>query len=283
MKIAISQITTLPADLELDLPAFARAGFTATELSLEKVNRFVAKKSIAALREMLVRLGLKAVSAIGLAPSGPALLLSRGSEFQAYFKSLKEQLALCRALDIDQIGLGADASKWALEDKWQAGAVKNVKLAAQLADDFSMRIGLEFMNLDAPIGPFVLDSLASTQQITEAVAHPAIGINLDFFHHYRSGGSVRELSKLEGQKIVNVHVTDVAEGQIQDLADSDRILPGEGVLPLEDYREAILATGYDGYWTLELLNKDLWLRDARDTAQLGADAMARFAALRKVL
>jgi len=75
----------------------------------------------------------------------------------------------------------------------------------------------------------------------------------------------------------------VAEGQIQDLADSDRILPGEGVLPLEDYREAILATGYDGYWTLELLNKDLWLRDARDTAQLGADAMARFAALRKAL
>jgi 2-keto-myo-inositol isomerase len=257
VKIAISQITTLPAELELDLPAFARAGFTATELSLEKVNRFVAKKSIAALREMLVRLGLKAVGAIGLAPSGPALLLSRGAEFQAYFKSLKEQLELCRALDIDQIGLGADASKWALEDKWQAGAVKNVKLAAQLADDFSMRIGLEFMNLDAPIGPFVLDSLASTRQITEAVAHPAIGIN--------------------------VHVTDVAEGQIQDLADSDRTLPGEGVLPLEDYREVILATGYEGYWTLELLNKDLWLRDARDTAQLGADAMARFAALRKVL
>jgi sugar phosphate isomerase/epimerase len=86
MKIAISQITTLPVDLELDLPAFAEAGFTAVELSLEKVNRFVAKKSVAALREMLVRLGLTAVGAIGLAPLGPALLLSRGAECELFFQ-----------------------------------------------------------------------------------------------------------------------------------------------------------------------------------------------------
>jgi 2-keto-myo-inositol isomerase len=276
VKVAISQITTLPADLELDLPAFARAGFTAAELSLEKVNRFVAKKSVTALQELLAELGLNAVGAIGLAPLGPALLLSRGAQFQSYFKSLKDQLALCRSLNIDQIGIGADATKWVLEDNWRADAVKNLKLAAQLASDFGMRIGLEFMSLDVPIGPFVLDSLVSTQQITEAVAHPAIGINIDFFHHYRSGGSVQQLSKLEGTQIVDVHVTDVAGGKILHLDDGARLLPDKGVLPLSEYREAILATGYKEYWTLELLNEDLWSREVSETAQLAADAMASF-------
>ena len=277
MKIAISQITTLPADLEVDLPAFAQAGFTAVELSLEKVNRFVAKKSIPALQEMLAELGLNAIGAIGLAPSGPALLLSRGTEFQSYFRSLKDQLALCRALGINQIGIGADASKWMGEDNWRAGAINNVKLAAELANDFGMRIGLEFMSLDVPIGPFVLDSLVSTQQITEVVAHPAIGINIDFFHHYRSGGSVEQLSKLTETQVVDVHVTDLAGGKILHLDDGARLLPGNGVLPLSQYRDAILATGYKGYWTLELLNKDLWSREVAETARLAADAMTSFA------
>jgi sugar phosphate isomerase/epimerase len=160
------------------------------------------------------------------------------------------------------------------EDNWQAGAIKNVKVAAELANDFGMRIGLEFMSLDVPIGPFVLDSLVSTQQITEAVAHPAIGINIDFFHHYRSGGSVQQLSELTGTQIVDVHVTDVAGGKSLPLDDGARVLPGKGILPLSEYREAILATGNKGYWTLELLNEDLWSREVAETAQLAADAMA---------
>jgi hypothetical protein len=101
VKIAISQITTLPADLDADLPAFAQAGFTSVELSLEKINRFIAKKSVTALQEMLAELGLNASGAIGLAPAGPALLLSRGTEFHSYIRSLEEQLVLCCALGIN--------------------------------------------------------------------------------------------------------------------------------------------------------------------------------------
>ena len=60
------------------------------------------------------------------------------------------------------------------------------------------------------------------------------------------------------------------------LDDGDRVLPGEGVAPIAAYRDAILATGYRGYWTLELLNEDIWQLDVAEAAALSARAMNSF-------
>jgi 2-keto-myo-inositol isomerase len=278
MQVAISQITTLPANLEVDLPAFSRAGFRAVELSLEKVTRYVQRKSNLALRDLLEELELRAVGAIGLAPKGPALLLSRGDTFSTYIASLRRQLALCRELGVDRIGIGADASKWRVEGRWQKNAIENVKVASRIAEDEGVRIGLEFLSLGPPIGPFILDSLESTMSLIEAVSSSALGVNVDFFHHFRSGGSSEDLSTIEADCIVTVHVTDVLDRPLAKLTDGDRVLPGEGVLPIFEYRDAIFSAGYNGAWTLELLNEMLWHADVDLLAPRAAEAMQFFVA-----
>lgn len=277
MKICMSEITTLPLPLSEDLPAFAKAGFRAVELSIDKTNRFIASSSLERLVGLLSDLEMTATGAIGLAPQGPALLLARGATFDDYLKLLREQFELCRALGIAQIGIGADASKWRDEEVWQPGAVANVKRAAEMAADNGIRIGLEFMSLGAPIGPFILDTLAETKAMVGEVDHPAVGYNIDFFHHYRGGGNVEELATADPARIIGVHVTDVGPRERQALGDGDRVLPGDGVLPVMDYRDALIAAGYDGYWVLELLNEALWKRDAVIVAEMGKRAMDQFA------
>jgi sugar phosphate isomerase/epimerase len=278
MKISMSQITTMPLPLVDDLPAFAAAGFDAVELQIDKVNRFVATSSVAALVDMLTKLGLKPTGAIGLAPSGPALLLSRGDEFKIYLGSLRLQIELCRQLGLDQIGIGADASKWKADDSWQTNAVSNVREAAKVADDNGVRIGLEFMSLGAPIGPFILDTLAETRKLVSDVDRPAVGYNIDLFHHYRGGGTVGELHTINPRDVVGIHVTDVGPGDKASLGDGDRVLPGEGVAPVLAYRDALLGVGYTGYWTLELLNEKLWTMDPNEASKLGMASMQAFAA-----
>lgn len=278
MKISMSQITTMPLPLAEDLPAFSRAGFTATELQVDKVNRYVATASVEALVDLLAELKLKPTGAIGLAPAGPALLLARGSVFDDYLKSLRQQLELCRRIGIDQIGVGADASKWKQEENWQSGAVDNIREAAKIADDTGVRIGLEFMSLGAPIGPFILDTLAETRKIAGEVGRASVGYNIDLFHHYRGNGTVEELKTVNAADVVGVHVTDVGPGEKSALGDGDRVLPGEGVAPMIGYRDALIGAGYDGYWTLELLNEKLWKLDPEETARLGLAAMQAFAA-----
>ena len=278
MKISMSQITTMPLPLAEDLPAFARAGWTAAELQIDKVNRFVAAASVEALVDMLAQLGIEPTGAIGLAPSGPALLLARGAVFDEYLVSLRQQLELCRRIGIDQIGIGADASKWKGEENWRPAAVRNIREAARIADDTGVRIALEFMSLGAPIGPFILDTLAETRQIVAEVDRASVGYNIDLFHHYRSNGTVDELKTVEARDVVGVHVTDVGPGDKPGLGDGDRVLPGAGVAPMAGYRDALIGAGYDGYWTLELLNEELWTLDPEETARLGMAAMKAFAA-----
>jgi sugar phosphate isomerase/epimerase len=279
MKIAMSQITTMPWPLGTDLPAFAKAGFRAVELQIDKVNRFVADSSVEALLDLLGELSLKPSGAIGLAPAGPALLLARGETFSAYLKSLRTQFELCRAIGLDQIGIGADATKWKSEENWQRQAVTNIREAARIADDLGVRIGLEFMSLGAPVGPFILDTLAETRELVAEADRSTVGYNLDFFHHYRSGGTIEELQTINPAELLGVHVTDVGPGDKATLGDGDRVLPGDGVAPVLGYRDALLGAGYEGYWTLELLNEPLWKLDPGEASRLGMASMQAFTAV----
>jgi sugar phosphate isomerase/epimerase len=278
MRTAISQITTYPAPLEADLPAYSAAGFRAVELSMEKAQRFLKSNSIERLHALLYRNRLRPSGAISLAPSGPALLLSAGANINEYLDSLRRQLRLCDALGIPVLGVGADARRWMTAEKWRRQAIANLRKAAALAADHGVTLALEFMSLGPPIGPFVLDTLAETLALVEEAEHPALGISIDFFHHFRGGGTAADIEKVPAGRIANVHVTDVAGGVAAgSLADSDRVLPGEGVAPVSAYRDAILAAGYEGYWTLELLNEGLWKLDVEEAAALSARAMHHFA------
>jgi sugar phosphate isomerase/epimerase len=276
LKISISQLTTYPATLEADLEAYAAAGFRAVELSLEKAERFLVGRSLDGLAELLDQHKLTASGAIGLAPSGPALLLSSGQSRDNYLRSLRSQLELCSVLGIGVLGIGADASRWATPEPWHTAAIRNLSAAADMAAEHNVRLAIEFMSLDAPIGPFVLDSLGATLNLIEAADDPRLGLSIDFFHHYRARGTALELASLSAAQIANVHVTDVKAGSPASLGDGDRVLPGEGAAPIAAYRDAIVATGYDGYWTLELLNADLWRLDVAEAAALSATAMQHF-------
>ena len=277
MKISISELTTYPSSLEPELDAYAAAGLRAVELSLEKVGRYLAGGSPDPLRERLERLGIVASGAVSFAPQGPSMLLSSGAAFDAFLDNLRPQLQLCQALGVGVLGVGADQARWMNNADWQQQAIGNLRTAAAIADDHGVRLAIEYLSLGPPIGPFLLESLADTKALVDAAYHPALGLCIDFFHHFRAGGTDGELRALDADEIANVHVTDVKERERISLEDADRALPGDGVAPVAAYRDAIAATGYDGYWTLELLDPVLWQQDVGDVSRRSAASMQAFA------
>ena len=62
-----------------------------------------------------------------------------------------------------------------------------------------------------------------------------VGLLLDAWHLYTSGGAVADMDKISNADIVNVHVNDAPTGlSMAEYNDHDRRLPTEtGVLPLE--------------------------------------------------
>lgn len=275
MKIAISQITTLPADTQSDIEAFAQAGWKAVELAVSKVDKYLEAHSIQELKQELDRAGLEPVAAIGLASSEAALLLSRGDQFAEFMKSLQRQLEICRELNIKNLGIGADPASKQYEG-WYSQAVENLRAAGDMAQNYDVRLGLEFMSLAPPLGPFILDDMEQTLKIVQDANHSHVGYNLDLFHFYRSGGSVEDIEALDTEKLYHVHLCDLPHLRLSELDDPDRNLPGEGVLPIEEIVRIIRNKGYDGYLSLELLNKPLWESGPVVAAEKGMQSMRRF-------
>ena len=163
--------------------------------------------------------------------------------------------------------------------------LERFKAIAEVCKDHGIRFGIEF------IGPqtlrpahqhdFIYD-MEGMLALAAACGTGNVGLLLDVWHLYTSGGSVDDMDKISNADIVNVHVNDAPPGlTMATYDDHDRRLPTEtGILPLEAFMKKLAALGYDGPVTPEPFSKRVnALEDPREAAALTADYMARLWAL----
>lgn len=103
-----------------------------------------------------------------------------------------------------------------------------------------------------------------------------VGLLLDAWHLYTSGGSVDDLDAITAKDIVTVHVNDAPEGlALDEQLDHDRRLPMEtGVIDLPGLIRKLKAMGYDGPITPEPFSKRInAIEDPLQAAKLAADYM----------
>ena len=86
-----------------------------------------------------------------------------------------------------------------------------------------------------------------------------VGLLLDAWHLYTSGGSVADLEQITAQDIVTVHVNDAPAGiPVDEQIDNVRCLPMEtGVIDLQAFMRKLAELGYDGPVTTEPFSRSL--------------------------
>jgi 2-keto-myo-inositol isomerase len=118
------------------------------------------------------------------------------------------------------------------------------------------------------------NTIESALEVLALAAHPAGTTVLDPFHVFRGGGSVESIAKLRGEQIAVAHFNDTpATPAREQQHDGDRVWPGEGHLDLRRYLTLLREIGYDGWISLELFRKDLWMRDPFEVARMGLEKM----------
>lgn len=84
---------------------------------------------------------------------------------------------------------------------------------------------------------------------------------LDFYHLYRGNNSFNSLEMLNGKILPVFHINDYpANIPVNDLKDSDRIFPGDGVCPFNKVLPLLYHVGFRGALSLELFNSSYWKR-----------------------
>lgn len=108
-------------------------------------------------------------------------------------------------------------------------------------------------------------------EIVRRANHPNIGLILDSFHSLSRKIDVNSIRSIPPEKIFIVQLADAP------LIDMDllywsrhfRNMPGEGDLPVSAFAEAVAATGYDGYFSLEIFNDQFRGGSTREIAADG--------------
>jgi len=120
------------------------------------------------------------------------------------------------------------------------------------------------------------------RRLGEAVAiaidanHPEARIIPDTFHMFNGGSGFEGLRYVSGELIATFHWNDVGGGGTPDeMSDSDRILPGHGMLPLVESLRVLRANAYRGPLSLELFRRELWEQSPLKTAQMGLAALRK--------
>jgi sugar phosphate isomerase/epimerase len=265
MDICLSEATTMPATFAEDVDACVGGGFPALEVWLTKLEKHLETHPADQMRRMLADRGVRLAAA---AYQG-GLLLSQGQQRKAHFDDFRRRLELCQGFGVGTLLVVADFVH-AVDPTALERAVVSLAQAGQWAAGFGVRLALEFRGADT-----FCASLDTAVRLVAACGERNVGVCLDVFHFYKGPSKEADLDLLSAENLFWVQACDLA-GVPRELAtDADRILPGDGDLPLPHFLGKLRERGYDGMVSLELMNPTLWQMKASQVAELGAAALRR--------
>lgn len=113
-----------------------------------------------------------------------------------------------------------------------------------------------------------IKSLPLAAEIARRSGQSNLGVLFDPAHYHCTPTKLEDINAQNVPLIKHVHVDDM-NGKPAELSNcnSDRALPGEGVLDLRAIFGAIEQHGYNGYFSIEMFSDELWSLPAREAAQ----------------
>ena len=189
---------------------------------------------------------------------------SDDAAFVAQLPKLDEDAAFCRAIGCSrfQFVLSPTTLNGESRAERRLHVLRRLSMISTVLTKHEMRMGLEFLgplvfrmprprqggapadSTARPPVPFVW-TLRDTLALAEA-SGPSIGVTLDAWHWYHSGGTVGDIRAARASRIVHVHVSDARPMPPEQVRDDMRWLPGEGVIDLVGFFRALKAIGYRG-------------------------------------
>ena len=97
--------------------------------------------------------------------------------------------------------------------------------------------------------------------------HPRACVLPDVYHLYKGGSGLSGIRHLGASLIGGFHLNDYPDIPREDIKDRDRVHPGLGVAPLDQFFKDLWSTGYRGALSIELFNPEYWKQDPLKVAK----------------
>jgi len=178
---------------------------------------------------------------------------------------LKPRLQICQDLGAPYL-LAIPPRAPGLETRRAVPATRDaLELARDQADKLGIRVAFEFLGFgDCPI-----NTPAIATETVDGI--DGIELVLDSCHWHASGA--QPLDGYPVHRLALVHLNDAPAKPPREIEDSDRVLPGDGVINLKALLYELQTGKYAGPWSLETFNPGYWRQDPEDIASRGHAAI----------
>jgi 2-keto-myo-inositol isomerase len=268
MKPAIAQVCSLMGPFEGDVEDYSAGGCSAMELYWTKVENYLQERSVDDFRRILAENEMETP----VASFQGGLLASQGEARREAWALFDRRIQLCQDLGIQTFVVHCDVPA-PLDEQVIDRVRMSLKDAAHRAADHGVRIAIE-----AQASSALANNIQTAAVLVAEVGLNSLGICLDAFHFYTGPSKYFDLNYLNTENLFHVQVCDLVDTPREFARDADRIMPGDGDIPLEPIVQHLKAINYDAYVSLELLNPSIWQIPALQIGEIGMIAMRRLLA-----
>ncbi len=259
MKLAFHGATTMTSDLETDVAISAGAGFPALEVWANKLDRYLEKHSLTELNSLF-----RDNRVTPLALNSIEFIAFRGNEFSQIQAKLHKLGRIAQAIGCPTVIVVPSP----LPDRnlaWGAVVAEYVKVLRDLSDiarSYGVKLSFEFLGF----GWCSVRTPRAALEIIRKVDRDNVGLTLDAAHFFCGGGLMGELDLLDPQRIFAFHLDDLEDLPKEALTDAHRLLPGLGIVPLDEICKRLHRIGFDGPCAIELFRPEYWSWDPQELA-----------------
>jgi 2-keto-myo-inositol isomerase len=251
MRLAFHGATTMTSNLQTDVAVSAQAGFKALELWATKVDTFLNDHSVADLQALLQDNKVAPMTFNSI-----EFIAFRGNEFDQIKARCRQLSQLGQAIGCPSVAvIPSPAPTW--NTPWDTIVTEHVAALQELSDiaaEYDMKLAFEFIGF----GGFSVRTPRGAMEIIQQTGRDNIGLVIDACHFYIGGGSLSEIEQLDPKYIYAFHLDDTEDLAKERYTDAKRLLPGLGVIPLDEICQRLQGIGYDGPCSIELFRPEYW-------------------------
>ena len=242
MKLSLHQFTSAGAGYTKSLQGWAKAGITLVEPVSGLLDEFLKTGTLAEAKRIIADNGQTVVCAA----VGVTGLWEPNPQFAEHLEAFKRRCEQFKALGAPVVySPCVTAAKFTADD--YARGVENIRQVADVARQFDLKVGAEFVRNST-----YLASLPTALRLHRAAAHPNFGVIFDCYHFWSGPSRMEDMDDIRPGEIVHAHLNDTPDMPRELLDLQSRVVPGDGVAPLDRIVRKLVDRGYKGPISVEL-------------------------------
>jgi len=264
-RLAINQLTTLRNCLASDLHDYQRFGIPAIGLHWRKLLRYGVRRSLRRIQQSgMVVSSLGWISGFTGDHSCPLNdVISEGRRIIRFAGQVN-----AKTVTVITGPQGGHIRSHALRI-----VTDSLKELSDLAAVYGVTLAVQPMHMMYARNWSFLNSIDETLALLDRVNHPHLQMAFGAYHLWEENDLLRRAGEIASR----IRLVSLADWSDAPRHENDRLLPGEGRLPLTDLISALEQNGYAGWYEMEVWSRDLWNLESREVIRQCVAARDRLA------